>query len=83
MKKKRKIRLESIKVQSFVTSLGMDEKNKVNGGIPQDTDPIVTCPQSVIQGNSACEPTYTCQTECNCQTLGCPSYICEESVTCN
>ena len=79
MTRKKKIRLESIKVTSFVTSLGQDEKKKVNGGIPQETDPIITC-QSMINAYSGCEG--SCITVCHCETFFCPSYICEESVTC-
>lgn len=81
MKEKKKLRLEAIKIQSFVTSLGVDERGRINAGNPAGTEPVITCPAS--PPNTTCQNTPTCQTECNCETLDCPSYICEESVTCN
>lgn len=80
MKKKTKIRLDVINVQSFVTSLNGYEKRRINGGVPESTEPVVTCdPQTA--GTTCPANTYP-QTECECNTLGCPSYICEETDMC-
>jgi hypothetical protein len=81
MKKKTKIRLDVINVQSFMTSLTGYEKRKINGGVPDSTEPVDTCvPNSKPP---YCPPANTYpQTECECNTLGCPSYICEETDMC-
>ncbi len=52
MKKKKKLNLEEIKIQSFVTSLKDDEKNEIKGGftvliicrLPRSSDFPIFCP---------------------------------------
>ncbi len=45
MKEKKKVTLEAIRVQSFVTSLNDDEKNKIYGGTDSNepTTPADSC----------------------------------------
>jgi hypothetical protein len=81
MTKKKKIHLESIKVQSFITSMTGYEKRGIKGGVQDGTEPVDTCvPQTA--GTTCPAITYP-QTVCGCETLDCPTYICQESVTCN
>lgn len=72
---KKKFNLEIIKVKSFVTSLNDGEKNKINGGNPAPTEPDDTC------GPATAGPTCPgsgVASICDCVTLDCPSYICED-----
>lgn len=62
----KKLKLSDLKVQSFVTSLENDEKNKVKGGLTSpncETDDTCTC-------NTYCG---TCPTACGsmCNTCSC------------
>jgi hypothetical protein len=75
MKTKKKIKLENIRIQSFVTSLSHDERKRLKGGgIPfspiwmcdpdKETD---TCTCTVLNNN--CE-TDNCETNtCHCYTV--------------
>jgi hypothetical protein len=71
MPKKKKLKLNGLKVQSFVTSLGENFKEKIKGGY------IISCPWHM-----AC---YTrCTGECVYSPCWCPSYKtdCTDCDTC-
>ena len=76
MKKKKKFNLEIIKVKSFVTSLNNGEKNRINAGnAAAPTEPDDTCGPATA--GTTC-PGSGAVSICACETLECPSYICEE-----
>jgi len=70
----KKLKLSNIKVQSFVTSLGDDAKNKVKGGAPtyEPDCTQVTCMDCTDTCESLCLTqcatcyTCTCDTSCGC-----------------
>jgi hypothetical protein len=74
MPKKTKLRLEGLKIQSFVTSIG-DKARMVRGGA-EATVPIETCEIACdTWPGDTCE---TCNTDCgscwSCDTCSCPVF---------
>lgn len=76
MPKKFKLDIESLKVQSFVTSLNNEAKRKIRGGeIPTDT--CFSCPDTYQECNTYTEcPTCPGGTCASCETLG-PCQTCD------
>ncbi len=82
MPKKKKLNLKALQVKSFVTSLDLQEEERVRGGdstascIPLCTQ-ISACPTNpvCVTCNSCidtCNTCYnTCDTNCNCGTYTC------------
>ncbi len=55
MSKDIKLKLEELRVQSFVTNLNFAEKNKLKGGMPK-ADPNSALPNSCnLSNNDACD----------------------------
>ena len=70
MSKKKKLNLEVVRVQSFVTSLENDQKNRIKGGQSMDT---VCCPDYKTEGPCPgyTEGDVTCLCWTNYGTCGC------------
>lgn len=65
MEKKKKLKLEGLRVESFVTSLNDKEKKMINGGL-QGGSPVWLCEPD----KETCVDTCDCRTEVDCNTEG-------------
>ncbi len=77
MPKKTKLKLENLKIKSFVTSLEADKLNEVKGGHTCETE-CGGCPTDAGSDCPSWGPCETLKTECTCPTV----CSCAESCTC-